>query len=68
MPEVAGDAALLVNPFQPLSIAGAMKKLAEDVSFRQDLIRKGLDRKNEFTWQRTADLLWESIENAIKSS
>lgn len=68
MPEIAGDAALLVDPFQPSSIAGAMKKLAEDISFRQDLIRKGLNRKNEFTWQRTADLLWESIENAIKSS
>lgn len=68
MPEVAGDAALLVNPFQPLSIAGAMKRVAEDVSLRQDLIRKGHIRKNEFTWQKTADLLWESIEIAIKSS
>ena len=68
MPEVAGNAALLVDPFDPLSIAGAMKKLAEDDNFRQDLIRKGLDRKDEFTWQRTAGLLWESIEKAIKSS
>ena len=68
MPEVAGAAALLVDPFQPVSIAGAMKKLAEDESLRNDLIRKGQDRKNEFTWQRTADLLWESIEKAIKSS
>jgi len=68
MPEVAGDAALFVDPFQPVSIAGAMKKLAEDESLRNDLIRKGQDRKNEFTWQKTADLLWESIEKAIKSS
>jgi glycosyltransferase involved in cell wall biosynthesis len=68
MPEVAGNAALLVDPFQPVSIAGAMKKLAQDESLQNDLIRKGQDRKNEFTWQRTADLLWESIEKAIKSS
>jgi glycosyltransferase involved in cell wall biosynthesis len=68
MPEVAGDAALLVNPFQPFSIAGAMKKMAEDESLRNDLIRKSQNRKNEFTWQRTADLLWESIEKALKSS
>ena len=68
MPEVAGDAALLVDPFQPVSIAGAMKKLAEDESLQNDLIQKGQARKNEFTWQRTADLLWESIEKAIKSS
>jgi glycosyltransferase involved in cell wall biosynthesis len=68
MPEVAGEAALLVDPFQAVSIAGAMKQLVEDTNLRNDLIRKGMDRKNEFTWQRTADLLWDSIEKAIKSS
>jgi glycosyltransferase involved in cell wall biosynthesis len=68
MPEVAGDAALLVNPFQPRSIAEAMKRIAEDESLREDLIRKGFDRKADFSWQKTADLLWESIEIAIKSS
>jgi glycosyltransferase involved in cell wall biosynthesis len=68
MPEVAGEAALLVDPFQADSIAGAMKQLAEDTVLRNDMIRKGMDRKNEFTWQRTADLLWDSIEKAIKLS
>jgi glycosyltransferase involved in cell wall biosynthesis len=68
MPEVAGDAAILVDPFQPASIAGAMKQLAGDETFRHDLIRKGQARKDVFSWQRTADLLWESIEKAIKSS
>jgi glycosyltransferase involved in cell wall biosynthesis len=68
MPEVAGDAALLVNPFQPNSIAGAMKRIAEDENLRKDLVRKGHDREDEFTWQKTADLLWESIEIAVKSS
>jgi glycosyltransferase involved in cell wall biosynthesis len=68
MPEVAGEAALLVDPFNPESIAGAMKLIAEDLPLRNDLIRKGLERKNEFTWQKTADLLWDSIEKAIKSS
>jgi hypothetical protein len=42
--------------------------MAEDESLRNDLIRKSQNRKNEFTWQRTADLLWESIEKALKSS
>ncbi|MCX6248113.1 MAG: glycosyltransferase family 1 protein [Bacteroidetes bacterium] len=68
MPEVAGDAALLVDPFKPSSIAGAMIKLAGDEPYRQELIRKGLERKNEFTWQRTADLLWESIEKTATST
>lgn len=68
MPEVAGDAAILVNPFQPASIADAMKRVAEEEDLRNELIRKGHIRKEEFTWQKTADLLWESIELAIKSS
>jgi glycosyltransferase involved in cell wall biosynthesis len=65
MPEVAGDAALLIDPFRPESIAEAMKKIAEDIPLRNQIIQKGLARKDEFTWQRTADLLWESIKKAI---
>jgi len=68
MPEIAGDAALLIDPFCPDSIALAMKSITEDVHLRNELIRKGLDRKKEFTWQRTADLLWKSIEKSLKSS
>ncbi|MCX6245807.1 MAG: glycosyltransferase family 1 protein [Bacteroidetes bacterium] len=68
MPEVAGDAALLVDPFDPGSIAEAMRKIADDEGLRQELIRKGDNRKNVFNWDRTADLLWESIEKAIKTS
>jgi glycosyltransferase involved in cell wall biosynthesis len=68
MPEVAGNAALLVDPHQPASIAGAMKQIASNDDLRKDLIRRGHERQDEFTWQRTADRLWESIEKAITSS
>ena len=68
MPEVAGDAALLVDPFDPASIAEAMQKIHLDDSLRKELIDRGLKRKDEFNWQRTADLLWKSIEKAIKSN
>jgi glycosyltransferase involved in cell wall biosynthesis len=68
MPEVAGDAAMLIDPFDPGSIARAMDKIANDEGFRQDLIKKGENRKNIFNWDRTAGLLWESIEKAIKTS
>ena len=67
MPEVAGDAALLVDPFDPASIAEAMIRIGDD-ALRNDLILKGINRRNSYTWQRTADLLWQSIEKAIKSS
>jgi glycosyltransferase involved in cell wall biosynthesis len=67
MPEVAGDAALLVNPLDPGSIAEAMKNVSENPLLCNDLIRKGEIRKNLFTWQKTADRLWDSIEKTMQN-
>ena len=67
MPEVAGDAALLVDPFNPESIAEALYKAYQYESIRNELISRGQRRKNIFSWQQTADRLWESIEKAVKS-
>lgn len=65
MPEVAGDAALLVDPFDPESISMAMYKIYQYETMREQFIQKGLQRKDAFTWQRTADLLWQSIEKTV---
>lgn len=62
MPEVAGNAALLVNPFDPASIAEAMQQISSDCELRKDLIMKARNRRQDFSWDRTADLLWQSIE------
>lgn len=67
MPEVAGDAALFVDPFDPESIAEALYKAYQYESLREDLIVRGRRRKSLFSWQQTADHLWESIEKANKS-
>lgn len=67
MPEVAGDAALLVDPFSEQSIAEAMIYIHKDEDMRSDLIKKGIERRKEFSWDRTANLLWESIEKTMKS-
>jgi len=67
MPEVAGDAALYVDPFNPDSIAEALYKTYQYDRIRHDLVERGRRRKDLFTWQKTADLLWESIEKAVKS-
>jgi glycosyltransferase involved in cell wall biosynthesis len=64
MPEVAGDAALLCDPFHPASIADAMQRLATDEALRTELIEKADKRRDVFTWDRTAELLWSSIEKA----
>lgn len=65
MPEVAGDAAILVNPFDVDEIAGAMEKVAQDEALRIDLVEKGTKRLANFSWDQTADLLWKSIEKIL---
>jgi glycosyltransferase involved in cell wall biosynthesis len=65
MPEVAGDAALLVDPFDVREIKEAMIKLYNDEAYRQQLIEKGRLRKNVFSWERTADLLWNSVTKCL---
>lgn len=67
MPEVAGDAALLTDPFQPESIKNAMLQIYNDQKLRNELILKGQIQRNKFSWDKTADLLWQSIEKTINS-
>lgn len=62
MPEVAGDAAILVNPFSVDEIAHALEKMNSDAHLREDLIIKGRKRLELFSWDKTADKLWQSIE------
>lgn len=66
MPEVAADAALLVDPFSETSIADGMAKMLDE-NTRKILIEKGLKRQETFSWDKAADGVWrclmESIEN-----
>jgi glycosyltransferase involved in cell wall biosynthesis len=66
MPEVASDAAILVDPFSVESIATGMNRIYNEPTLRQELIEKGRIRKLEFSWDKTAKLLWESIEKTLK--
>ena len=54
MPEVAGDAALYVDPLSTESIAEAIVKVSNDEQLRKKLISAGRNRNKEFTWERTA--------------
>jgi glycosyltransferase involved in cell wall biosynthesis len=65
LPEIAGDAAIYANPFDENEIKHAMLTLYEDGEIRSNLIRKGLEQKNKYSWDKTANLLWCSIENAL---
>lgn len=61
MPEVAGDAALLVDPLRVDAISAAMHRIWNDAALREDLMAKGKVQASMFTWERTSDLLWQSL-------
>ncbi len=53
MPEVVGDAALLVDPYDTGAIAGALERVLADPALRADLSARGLARAREFSWERS---------------
>jgi len=65
MPEIAKDAALLVDPYKPQRIADAMLKITTDEELCEKLIKKGKLRSQLFSWDKTAVNLWNSIEKII---
>jgi glycosyltransferase involved in cell wall biosynthesis len=53
LPEVVGDAALLIDPHDPEAIARAIHRVISDASLRADLIRRGHERVMQFSWERS---------------
>lgn len=54
LPEVAGDAALLIDPNDPMSLAEAILRVISDSQLRNQLIHKGKERAKLYSWERTA--------------
>jgi glycosyltransferase involved in cell wall biosynthesis len=65
MPEVAGDAALLVDPKDVTGIAHGIDKLIGDTALRDELIKKGLERVKLFNWDKSRRIWNDSINKAI---
>jgi glycosyltransferase involved in cell wall biosynthesis len=66
IPEVGGNAVIYADPMKIDQISGAMIKLANDKDLRKDLIEKGFEQKNKFSWDETAHLLWLSVKRALQ--
>ena len=64
IPEVTGDAALIIEPREVDSIADGIKRLTVDDELRNDLRRRGLERAGLFSWDRTAGVTWQVILQA----
>jgi glycosyltransferase involved in cell wall biosynthesis len=65
LPEVGGDAAVLVEPGDAGALAAAIAKLAADPAARQDAAARGLRRAATFTWRRCADLTAAAYRRAV---
>jgi glycosyltransferase involved in cell wall biosynthesis len=65
MPEVAKDAAVFVDPFSPQSIADGMQSLVSNPTLRNTLIANGRIRRQDFSWDLSAEKLWNCIEKAL---
>jgi glycosyltransferase involved in cell wall biosynthesis len=66
MPEVAGGAALLVDPYSPAAIAAALGRLWQEPELRQELVRKGQVNIQRFSWDKSAEALWEAILSVVE--
>lgn len=62
MPEVAGDAALLADPFSPESISEAMEKLASDPQTGTELVKKANERLKFFSWDKSAEKMYSILK------
>jgi glycosyltransferase involved in cell wall biosynthesis len=62
MPEVAGNAALLVDPTNEAALADGMLALHRDAALRERLVAAGRVRREAYSWDRTAERLWAGIE------
>ncbi len=66
LPEVAGNAALLSNPLDEQDIAQAMINLYENKALAADIVKKGQEQREKFSWDKTAELLWNSCDKVLK--
>ena len=66
MPEVGGNAVVYADPMKIDQITDAMIKMAYDKELRKELIEKGFEQKNKFSWDETTHLLWLSVMKALQ--
>jgi glycosyltransferase involved in cell wall biosynthesis len=67
LPEVAGDAALLVDPLDRSAIAAGLLRLAGDHALRERLAAAGPRRAAGFTWRATAVATWASYRQVAEA-
>jgi glycosyltransferase involved in cell wall biosynthesis len=68
LPEVAGEGALYVDPYNAEEIARGMERIAFDENLRRDLIKKGYENIKRFSWERAAKELLKVFKEVYENS
>ena len=66
LPEVVGNAAYTVSPNSISEISTAMYELSTNKKYVEELVEKGYERLKLFTWKKSADALWQSIQKTLE--
>ena len=61
MPEVAGPAGLLVDPQSEVSIVEGLKKMDQEPDLRKRLVEKGLQQRQKYAWDQSAQMIYEAL-------
>jgi glycosyltransferase involved in cell wall biosynthesis len=61
LPEVAGDAAILIDPMDTSELANSMVKVISNESFKNALVKKGIERSSNFQWELTEQIIIEHM-------
>lgn len=67
LPEVVGEAGILVDPYSVTEISDAMKAAYTNPELRKELTEKGIERARDFSWDRIADSLYKIYEEVIEN-
>lgn len=66
MPEISGGAAHLVDPMNEGAISAGIEKIVNDTELRETLIKRGILRSHEFSWDDTASKVWKIFASVSK--
>ncbi len=67
LPEVVGDAGVLVNPYEPRAIADGIQSVLVDRTLRETLIKRGLVRAQAFSWAKSVKRIREIYQEVVTS-
>ena len=67
LPEVIGDAGILIDPADPADIANGMERVLTDTRLRQHLREAGIERASMFSWEKTALATLRAYRNVMRS-